>query len=157
MIIGTMGSYRNTDYVTGLDIGTSKIAVVIGGDTRNGKIEDGRYYLEYKGKFTEVSPETYHYSKVHGIVTLATIPLAIICMVFIVFLKRHSPAIVFKPDNNIGRRHSYFLELFSKEKYIYLADSSGLFQTLERIIIQKPSIVKLQDRILVREAIGRLL
>ena len=37
------------------------ISMSYGGYTYDGKIEDGRYYLEYKGDFIEVSKETWDY------------------------------------------------------------------------------------------------
>jgi len=41
------------------------ITSVIGGDAISGKIEDGRYYVSNRGKYTEVSQSVYTFSRIH--------------------------------------------------------------------------------------------
>ena len=64
--------------------------------------------------------------------------------------------VVFTPRTNIGRRHSQFLENLVGAKLIHLVDSSQISKVLENIIIQKPEITKLQDSLLVKQAVGKL-
>jgi hypothetical protein len=54
------------------------VALMLGGDALNGKIEDGRYYLANHGRFTEVSSAVWHYSRAHVISVLITHPLGIL-------------------------------------------------------------------------------
>src|SRR5262245_47828564 len=41
------------------------IGLSLGGSAVGGKVEDGRYYLNLKGRFTEVSHAVYLYSSIH--------------------------------------------------------------------------------------------
>jgi hypothetical protein len=51
--------------------------LVLGGDATRGKVEDGRYYLGRKGKYTEVSRGVWLYSRAHVISVCITHPLAL--------------------------------------------------------------------------------
>ncbi len=66
-------------------------------------------------------------------------------------------AVVFSPQADIGRRHHGFLEYLAAEKYIYLTETFGILHTLEKIAIEKPEIVKLQDSLRVKQALEKLL
>jgi hypothetical protein len=48
------------------------VALSIGGDALNGKIENGRYFLAYHGVYTEVSRNLFLYSKIHAISVIVT-------------------------------------------------------------------------------------
>lgn len=50
----------------------------IGGDAFNGKIEGGRYFVADHGRFTEVSPRIWYYSRSHAISIFITHPLGIL-------------------------------------------------------------------------------
>jgi hypothetical protein len=50
---------------------------ILGGDALTGKIEDGHYYLRYRGKYTEVSPAVFQYSRLHALSLFVTFPLGI--------------------------------------------------------------------------------
>lgn len=52
----------------------------LGGDAAAGKQEGDRYYLGNHGKYTEVSPETYAYSRWHARSIWITHPVAMLCM-----------------------------------------------------------------------------
>jgi hypothetical protein len=54
------------------------IALLIGGDALNGKVEAGHYYLGNHGKYTEVSFIVYAYSTFHTVSLFFTHPLAMI-------------------------------------------------------------------------------
>jgi hypothetical protein len=54
------------------------VAVSIGGDAINGRIENGHYYLASHGQLTEVSPEVWTYSKYHAISVFITHPIGIL-------------------------------------------------------------------------------
>ena len=51
------------------------IAVALGGDAINGKVEGGRYLLMNNGRYTEVSREVWNYSRIHTISVFVTFPL----------------------------------------------------------------------------------
>jgi hypothetical protein len=51
------------------------IAVSIGGDALNGKVEGDRYFLRLHSRYTEVSRGVYIYSYLHIIGVLLTFPL----------------------------------------------------------------------------------
>lgn len=51
------------------------VALFIGGDAFNGKVENGRYFLANHGTYTEVSEAVYLYSKAHIILVICTIAL----------------------------------------------------------------------------------
>lgn len=53
---------------------------VIHGDAINGKIEDGKYYVAMKGKYTEVSKRIFIYSYVHTWSVILSFPLTIFLM-----------------------------------------------------------------------------
>lgn len=50
----------------------------LGGDTLNGKIEDGQFYLSNHGKLTEVSEGVYRYSQLHALSVFALVGLTLI-------------------------------------------------------------------------------
>jgi hypothetical protein len=54
------------------------VAVAIGGDALNGKVENGRYYLMSHGRYTERSFAVWTYSRWHAISVFVTWPLAIL-------------------------------------------------------------------------------
>lgn len=56
------------------------VAVYIGGDAWNGKVENGHYYVANHGKYTEVSPGVWHYSRAHVVSVLITHPLGILAV-----------------------------------------------------------------------------
>jgi len=64
--------------------------------------------------------------------------------------------IVFNPKMNIGSRHMRFLDHLAEKKYIYLTDSNQISGTLEKIISGKPSIMRLQDSLRVKQALIKL-
>jgi hypothetical protein len=48
------------------------VAIYIGGDAINGKIEAGRYYVAGHGVYYEVSEAVWRYSRLHALVTIIT-------------------------------------------------------------------------------------
>ena len=54
------------------------VAMNIGGDAINGKIEEGRYYLANHGVLTEVSHRMFVYSYIHVLSVLVTHSLFVI-------------------------------------------------------------------------------
>jgi hypothetical protein len=54
------------------------ISLAIHGDAEKGKVVNGRYYVNYKGEFTEVSKGTFQYSYYHGLLNKITFGLAIV-------------------------------------------------------------------------------
>jgi hypothetical protein len=52
------------------------IAIAIGGDAYNGKIENGHFFLGNHGRFTEVSQATFNYSLAHVRSLFVTHPVA---------------------------------------------------------------------------------
>jgi hypothetical protein len=65
------------------------IAMYLGGDALNGKIENGHYYLANHGIYTEVSHTIFIYSKIHAIIFLVT-HISLFAYVGISYLlKRH--------------------------------------------------------------------
>jgi hypothetical protein len=52
--------------------------MVLGGDALNGKVEDGRYYLKLKGKYTEVSRSVWNYSYAHAVSVCVTHPVGFV-------------------------------------------------------------------------------
>ena len=59
------------------------VALYLGGDALSGKIENGRYYLNSHGHYTEVSARIYQYSNVHARTVAVSMPLAILIGVFL--------------------------------------------------------------------------
>jgi hypothetical protein len=59
------------------------ITLAIHGDAENGKVVNDRYYVQYKGDYTEVSQGTFHYSYYHGVVNKITFGLGVIGLVII--------------------------------------------------------------------------
>lgn len=51
---------------------------VVGGDAFNGKIQEGRYFLGYRGTYTEVGRFAYNCSYVHDLSIFITHPMAVI-------------------------------------------------------------------------------
>jgi hypothetical protein len=68
------------------------IAITIGGNTWHGKREGDRYYLELKGKYTEVSPAVWTYSRLHGWSVFVTAALVPISGVYAAFYEKRAPA-----------------------------------------------------------------
>ena len=56
------------------------IAVLIGGDAVNGKVENGKYYIANHGKYTEVSKSVFIYSRLHTYSMWVTHPVGILAM-----------------------------------------------------------------------------
>ena len=54
-------------------------ALFLGGDAWNGTIRGGQHYLSENGRLTPVSAAVFHYSMIHAVSVLVTVPLAIIC------------------------------------------------------------------------------
>lgn len=71
--------------------------VALHGDALNGKVENNRYFLQWKGQYTEVTRGTYLYSWMHTYVTIATVPL-IIALLGIADIRRRKIA----NDKNIS-------------------------------------------------------
>ncbi len=65
--------------------------------------------------------------------------------------------VVFKPPQDIGKRHSRFLERFAEKKYIFLTQIHQISKILEEIVAQKPEVVRLQDNQRVKHALEKLL
>jgi hypothetical protein len=58
------------------------IALLIGGDALNGKIESGLYYVGGGSRFTPVSGTVFAYSKWHALVALGGQPIALAFYLF---------------------------------------------------------------------------
>lgn len=56
------------------------VAINIGGDAVNGKIEDGKYYVANHGKYTQVSKALFTYSRFHVYSVWVTHPVGIIAI-----------------------------------------------------------------------------
>ena len=56
------------------------VAICIGGDAIDGKVENGHYYLNSRGFFTEVSAGVYWYSWVHTVSAFVTLILGMFGM-----------------------------------------------------------------------------
>jgi len=59
------------------------VALFLGGDAINGKIEAGRYYLCSHGRYTEVSQSVFNYSKLHVYSVFITHPLGMLGGLFL--------------------------------------------------------------------------
>jgi hypothetical protein len=57
------------------------VAVLLGGDAVNGKIENGHYFLSSHGHLQEVSKSVFLYSKIHCLSAMAGIPILMIAVV----------------------------------------------------------------------------
>lgn len=69
--------------VTVLNFGVwGLVNCAIHGDAINGKIENGKYYVAMKGKFTEVSRCVYLYSAVHTCTQFVLFPTTILLGLF---------------------------------------------------------------------------
>jgi len=66
------------------------VSMANGGGGPPGKVENGRYFLEDHGRFTEVTSVYYEYSWVHFFTVVVTMPPASIC--FFWFLLRPTKA-----------------------------------------------------------------
>ncbi|MDB5815371.1 MAG: hypothetical protein JWN23_2488 [Rhodocyclales bacterium] len=62
------------------------LAVYLGGDAVNGKMQDGHFFLMSHGRYTEVSEAIFRYSKWHVYSTWITHPMVFFCGYF---LHRH--------------------------------------------------------------------
>jgi hypothetical protein len=65
------------------------IAMYLGGDAINGKIENDHYYLANHGVYTEVSHTVFIYSKIHAITFIVTHFLMFIYVGALYLLKRY--------------------------------------------------------------------
>ena len=77
------------------------VALYLGGDALSGKEEHGRYFLGSHGRYTEVSAQVFQYSKVHGRLVEATIPLAVLLGLVLTRGQSHKSAVLFSH----GGRH----------------------------------------------------
>jgi hypothetical protein len=59
------------------------VALYLGGDAFNGKIEDGHFYLRNHGTLTEVDETVFIYSRWHSIVTMIAGGVALIAAGFL--------------------------------------------------------------------------
>jgi hypothetical protein len=50
------------------------------GDAVSGKVEDGHFYVAYKGEYTEVSEAAWHYSMIQTISVFVTWPIGMLGM-----------------------------------------------------------------------------
>ncbi len=66
------------------------VAVCLGGDAVNGRIQDGHFYLANHGKYTEVSERVFDYSRWHVYSTWITHPLAFVAAYWGMRLQRTS-------------------------------------------------------------------
>ena len=57
------------------------VAIYLGGDALNGTVRDGHYYVSQHGKDTEVSAQTFFYSRAHAQSVFITHPLAILAAI----------------------------------------------------------------------------
>jgi len=64
-------------------------ALYLGGDALSGKIENGRYYLNSHGHYTEVSAQIFRYSEVHARSVAVSMPLAILIGIFLTQGRAH--------------------------------------------------------------------
>jgi len=64
--------------------------------------------------------------------------------------------VVFKADS-LGRRHNIFLNDLADKKYIYLSEPDEISQRVQRLIKERPLVKKLQDRLIVTEALKKIL
>jgi hypothetical protein len=55
----------------------------LGGDGLNGFVRSGRYFLDNKGTYTEVSQATWEWSRVHAMSIFVTHPLALVGMAYL--------------------------------------------------------------------------
>lgn len=58
------------------------------GDAINGKVENNRYFLNWKGQYTEVTRERYLYSLIHTWVTIGTFPAVIVLLGIESFIRK---------------------------------------------------------------------
>lgn len=63
---------------------------------------------------------------------------------------------VFREDG-LSSKHRRFLEHFSKNKYIYITETSNLSRQIEEVWQKRPALKALNDNSLVREAIKKIL
>ena len=63
------------------------ISCLIGGDAQHGRVRDGHYFLEQKGRFTEVSHSAFTYSRRHGDSVFLTLPLVMLAGMLLEGLK----------------------------------------------------------------------
>jgi len=63
------------------------VAVSIGGDAVNGKIEGNQYYVASHGRYTEVSSGVWKYSEIHAKSIWVTHPIGFVGAL-IIYLKR---------------------------------------------------------------------
>ena len=59
-------------------LGFAAVSRWLGGDALNGRIEDGRYFLNQNGRLMEVSQSVFEYSRWHARSLFVTHPLAIV-------------------------------------------------------------------------------
>lgn len=61
------------------------IAILIGGDSANGRIDNGHYFVASHGRLTEVSARAFTYSQWHARSLFVTHPLGMIAIGWIYF------------------------------------------------------------------------
>ena len=64
------------------------VAILIGGDAGNGKIDSGHYFVANHGRLTEVSARVFTYSQWHGRSLFLTHPLGMIAIGWISFRRK---------------------------------------------------------------------
>lgn len=67
------------------------IAIASGGDALNGKEEAGRYFVMSHGRYTEVSPTFFRYSRVHASSVILTHSIAILGGIWLYSQKKGTP------------------------------------------------------------------
>jgi hypothetical protein len=67
------------------------IALSIGGDAWNGKVEDGQHYLGSKSEYTPVSRAVWMYSRLHVLSLIVTHPLGALSGLIWIFAAESCP------------------------------------------------------------------
>jgi mitochondrial fission protein ELM1 len=57
----------------------------------------------------------------------------------------------------VNRRNNHFLNYMSERKYIYLCKAAGLSQVLEKLWNERPHINILRDKVIIEEALKRII
>ena len=65
------------------------IAILIGGDAVNGRIDSGHYFVANHGRLTEVSASVFTYSRWHARSLFVTHPLGMIAIGWIYSRRKH--------------------------------------------------------------------
>ena len=59
------------------------ISVALGGDGLGGKVENGKYYVVWHGRYNEVQPSFFTFSSIHAAYSVGTFAFALICLVIV--------------------------------------------------------------------------